>query len=283
MVLAQHNPTEKRSRTEMGAIKLVALDVDGTLLNQRHELTLRTRATLTRLAANGIHVVLASGKFFISLRDLVSDLGLVAPQITSGGSMVVLPQTGQVIHRAVIAKHAAIATLELADELGITMLIVRDDQIFANALNDDTDYLVSFGDPTPTLVTNLVDALEPAPTQLVAISTQQPLLARFRKAVLAKGLEGEIAIYGGLPCILDILNRKVSKGHALQLVMERLAIQPQEAMAFGDGDNDVSMFRVVGHSVAMGNASEMVKQAATEITESCDDEGVSNALVRFGL
>jgi Cof subfamily protein (haloacid dehalogenase superfamily) len=267
----------------MGTIKLVALDVDGTLLNHQHQLTTRTRETLTRLVAKDIHIVLATGKLFVSLREIISQLGLVAPQITSGGSIVVLPQTGEVIYRAVIPKHLSIPALELADELGVTTLIVCDDSIFAKNLNHDTDYLVSYGDPTPTLVPNLVDVLEPAPTQLVAVSTRKSLLETFHKAFLARGLGRELAIYGGLPCVLDILNPEVSKGRALQFVMERVGVQPEEAVALGDGENDTSMFRVVGHSVAMGNASVRVKQAATEVTESCDRDGLSKALGRLGL
>src|SRR5581483_3223577 len=131
----------------MRTIKLVALDVDGTLLNQQHQLTARTRETLIRLGERGIHIVLATGKLFVSLREITSQLGLVAPQITSGGAVVVMPQTGEIIYRAVIPKHLAIRALELADELGITVLVVRDDDFFAQALNDDTDYLVSYGDP----------------------------------------------------------------------------------------------------------------------------------------
>ncbi len=267
----------------MGTIKLVAIDVDGTLLNHQHQLMPRTRETLIRLVEKEIHIVLATGKLFVSLHRIISELGLVAPQITSGGAIVVMPQTGERVYRAVIPKHLAIRAIELADELGITILIVRDDDIFAQALNQDTDYLVSYGDPTPTLVPTLSDVLEPSPTQLVAVSMQRSLLEKFHQVFLTRGLGRELAIYGGLPCVLDILNPEVSKGHALRLVMERLGVQPEEALAFGDGDNDVSMFQVVEHSVAMGNAQARVKHAATQVTESCDQDGVSKALERLGL
>jgi Cof subfamily protein (haloacid dehalogenase superfamily) len=257
--------------------------VDGTLLNQHHQLTSRTRETLIRLIAKDIHIVLATGKLFVSLREIISQLGLVAPQITSGGAIVVMPHTGEVVYRAVIPKHLAIRALELADELGVTILIVRDDDIFARALNEDTDYLVGYGDPVPTLVPNLVDVLEPSPTQLVAVSMRKSLLERFHQATLTRGLARELALYGGLPCVLDILHPAVSKGRALQIVMERLDIRPEEAVALGDGENDISMFQVVGHSIAMGNANARVKQAAIQVTESCDQDGVSKALERLGL
>jgi hydroxymethylpyrimidine pyrophosphatase-like HAD family hydrolase len=112
---------------------------------------------------------------------------------------------------------------------------------------------------------------------------QRSLLDKFHQVFLTRGLGRELAIYGGLPCVLDVLNRQVSKGHTLRLVMERLGVQPEEALAFGDGENDISMFQVVGHSAAMGNAPAPVKAAATEVTDTCDGDGVSKALERLGL
>lgn len=261
--------------------KLVAIDVDGTLLNSRQQLTPRTAEALQAALDKGVHIVLATGKMYVGIQELVGKFGLQSPQITSGGA--VITQKGQEICRWSVARPLAEQVIQMCEEQGLTLIVLRDGLTFAAALNDDTNYMETYGDPHPIVVNPLVNCLEPEPTNLYMIAYQQD--ERFGEAVrlFEQTMGGQLSVKRSSPYFLEFVHRDASKGNALRVLAERLDIAPGDMVAIGDSHNDLSMFAYVGRAVAMGSSSAAIQQAAHEVTASNDEDGVAQAIERLIL
>lgn len=261
--------------------KLVALDVDGTLLNPQHQLSPRNAAALRALVAKGVHVVLSTGKMYVGIEGLVAELGLSSPQITSGGA--VITENGQLIQEWTVPKALAVEVIEMCEAMGLTAVVLRDGKTYAAAINADTDYMETYSDPHPIVVQPLTDGLEPEPTQIYMIAYRQD--ARFNEAVgiFEQKFGKQLSVKRSSPYYLEFIHPNASKGTALQFLSQRLQIDPTEMLAIGDSFNDLSMFATVGHSVAMGHSPAQVQAAATEVTATNGEDGVALALERLIL
>lgn len=258
--------------------KLVAIDVDHTLLNSRHELTERNRRIIRKLVDDGIYVVLVTGKSYVTVKGLMKSLGLVDPQITNDGSLVILPETEEVLYRRGVPKKLAEEVIGVAQEMGVTIVVVREARIFAAALNEDTDYMETYGDPTPIVVSDLSEYLDPSPTHLMVITYGKDALYEIAASTFQQRFGSKLNIVKSSPYFLEILHPEVSKGNALRFVAEYLQIPREEVVGFGDSQNDIGLLSYAGYAVAMGNSSEEVKRVADMITDTCDNDGVAKAL-----
>lgn len=261
--------------------QLVALDVDGTLFNSLHELPGGNKIALTQLVEKGIHICLSTGKSFRTVQNLVQELNLKSPQITSDGASIVDPTTKIPLFRYALSKDLVIEVVELLDELRATTIVVSEDTSFATAINDDVMYMCGYGDPTPSLVRDLVTCAEIEPTHLMVVAYQKDHLYDHVFRTLNSTFGNRLNIVKSSPYFLEILNPLASKGNALRTVLEYLGINKKDAICIGDGLNDISMFQNVGVAVAMGNSDEEVKNAASFVTETNDNLGVAKALDKF--
>ena len=261
--------------------QLVAIDVDGTLENPDHIITPRTAQALEAAQAAGVHIVLATGKMYIGITAYVERFGLNSPQITSGGA--VITQNGQTIYQQRIPRLLAERVIHLAQELGVTLVLLRDDQTFAAAINRDTDYMETYGDPHPIVVPNLLDALDPPPTQIYAIPYLQDALFSGSWKLFQHALGDYLGIRKSSPYYIEFVHPAVSKGAALQQLSTMLDIQPDAMLAIGDSYNDLSMFEYAGYAVAMGHSAAEVQAAADWVTQSNAEDGVALALERLIL
>jgi Cof subfamily protein (haloacid dehalogenase superfamily) len=264
--------------------KLVALDIDGTTLNSRHELTEATAEAIRETMARGIHVVLATGKQYVSAVDLVHQLGLTAPQITSNGSLISDPKNDSVIFREVISRTVAEQAIDIGAELGVTVILAADGKTYTTHINEDIDYILTYGDPYPELYPNLKDALSVMlPSFITAIAYKKDELYLHADQVYQERLGRDLHVHRSSPYFIDMVHPNVSKGSALRHVGDMLGILPAEMLVIGDSFNDLSMFQMAGLAIAMGHAPAEVKAAAHEITKTNDLDGVSHALRQFIL
>lgn len=258
--------------------KLVALDVDDTLLNSKHELSERNRETIKRLSLLDINFALATGRSFQGIKSIIDTLGLSSPQITNHGAIITLPSTSQTVFKKCIPKHLGHKVIRLADELNVTVVVVRENSIFAREHNVDTDYMQTYLDPEPTIVKELVETLEPEPTHLMIITYGNVDVYENVHRLITRQMGNHLNIYRTSPFFIEILHKNVTKGNALKMVASRLNIKKEEIISIGDSQNDVSMFSVSGLSIAMGNAITSVKEKTNLITADCDSDGVAKAL-----
>jgi len=263
--------------------KLVALDVDGTLLNSHHELTPAVAQAIREAQALGIHIVLATGKQYSAIMPLIEQLELTAPQITSHGALVTDPVQNVMLHQQCIPLEPGRKAIALGAELGVTMVIAGHGKTFAAAHNADIDYMLTYGDPVPQILSDLTLALEPAPTHLMALAYKRDALYAEAYQRFKTELDGQLSVSLSSPYYVEFLHPQASKGLALAAVCGQLDIDREYVLAVGDSFNDLSMFEFAGMAVAMDNAHSDVKKHANIVAPSNNDDGVAHMLRQFVL
>lgn len=262
----------------MSRTRLVALDVDGTLMSHAGVISPQVRAAVTALVEAGVHVVLATGRSAHSATEVARDLGLTTgPVVCSNGAVVARLDLehpdGYVVERAVTFDPGpALRTIAL--ELPDALFAVED---------VGRGFLISAPFPEGeisgehTLVP--FEQLTAAPATRVVIRAPGSTPEEFHALVERVGLH-EVSYAVGWSAWLDLTPGGVSKASALEEVRRELGVEPFETLAVGDGDNDLEMLRWAACGVAMGHASEKVRAVADEVTGTIDDDGALEILHR---
>ncbi len=258
--------------------KLVAIDVDGTLLNSKQELTERNRRIIHKLVDRAVHVVLVTGKAYVTAKDLMKSLRLVSPQITNDGSLVIVPGTEEILYRQGVPEELAEEVISVAEKMGVTIAVLHETRMCVTGLNEDTDYMATYNDPTPTVVSDLAECLDTPPTHLMVVAYGKDDLYELATSTFKRRFGSRLNVVRSSPYYLEFLHPEVSKGRSLAFVSEYLKIPRNETVGFGDGDNDISFLSYVGCAVAMGNSTEEVQRIADMVTDTCDRDGVAKAL-----
>lgn len=267
------------------SIKLIALDVDGTLVNSRQEVTPATVEALQAAADRGIHVVLATGRMLSECQALLNKLPMIRFAVTCTGTQSFDLKTGQSIaQRALTADQLRELCSHLWD-LDVMLQIFDDrDGLMHNdaaCLADAERFCDSelaaairgYHKPEADL-RSYVEAYE-GPTNKIhmffgSTADKQTALERMR------GLDYEFM--DSMFTDLEIMPPKVDKGVGLQDLAEHLHFTAAEVMAVGDGGNDAGMLQYAGLAVAMGNANDTVKAMAHRVTDDNDHDGVAKAV-----
>ena len=269
--------------------RLIALDLDGTLLNPKKELTEGNRRALLAAAGRGAHIVPTTGRFFEGMPEAVRSLPCIRYAITINGAQVQDRQTGEVLYRAEIPNRRAIEVMEQLDTLPV---------IYDCYMNDCGWMTRSFQQqaetftPDPYSIAMIRELRRPvdelkrflaehgADVQKIQLFTRDAALRAELLAHLAERFEA-LSVSSSVPNNVEINNIRANKGDALQKLAAHLGIPIANTMAFGDGLNDISMIRTAGLGVAMGNAVSEVLATADAVTASCDADGVAEGILRY--
>lgn len=258
--------------------RLIALDLDGTLLGQDHRLSPGAAAAVAACEARGARVVLATGRSYASAAPYARDLRLRDTQITLNGAVVAEPTTGALTARAKLSRaQVELVVAELSGR-GIPYSLFGRDLVYAERGTPGVPLLADYGEPPAIWLSRDELVGHPEPIKLLISSRPGPL-----DTELAAALGGHVDVVRTGELFFEFLPQGVSKGAALAELMARLGVAPEETLAIGDGENDMSMFAVAGRSVAMGQANAAVRAAATDLTASCAEGGVALALRRLVL
>jgi Cof subfamily protein (haloacid dehalogenase superfamily) len=263
--------------------QLVALDVDGTLLNSQHRLTSEAQDAIQQAKEHGAHVCLATGKLLISVHYLINALQLAGPQITCNGAALMNSESGEVITSWPIDSTTCQASLTAIREIAPDQAIAwyTANAIYTDSPPGDLDtILAAYHEPPLHHVARLDDQIPPA---LKLLMTGDPShLARLRDELTTR-LGNRATVMRTTADFVEIVSPHVSKGAALSALAQRLGIARANIVAIGDGENDLSLFEVAGVSIAMANAMPELKRHADAITASADEHGVAHALTGLGL
>lgn len=262
-------------------IALIAVDLDGTLLNSRHQLTPRTVEALRRAIAQGVQVVLATGKTRHSALEAIRRLDLQTPGVFLQGLIIANPD-GSIRRRHTLDESTVLSIADFARQRRVSMVAYSGDRILTERRTEYTDKLIAFHEPTPEEVTSLTDILDDHPVSKILLIDETSRIARHREVLTAQ-FEGRVTLVQALADMLEVLPPGASKGEGLRSVLDDLGIAPEHVMAIGDAENDVEMLRLAGLGVAVGNAMPPAKAAADVVVASNDADGVAEAVERFVL
>ncbi|HHX42588.1 MAG TPA: HAD family phosphatase [Chloroflexi bacterium] len=263
------------------ALRLIALDLDGTLLHEDLTISPRVRRSLACAASAGVRLTLASGRGYPAMRRWANELAITTPLICYQGAVVVDAATCQRIYQRTFGYDTvrAVVAFVRARDLSLT-LYVGDEIYVENKRHTDAFYDQWFGLPTHQ-VDDLLTALPGEPDKFLIVGEEDALDA-LRPAV-EDAFGDQLQIVRSHRYFLEGLAAGASKGQALAWLAGELGIAREETMAIGDSGNDRSMIAWAGLGVAMGNASEEAKAVADWIAPGIDEDGVAEAIERHCL
>lgn len=274
-------------------IRLLAIDLDGTLLNSRSEISPANRGALAAAAARGVQVVIVTGRRFHSARPFVAALPFPVTVISSNGARIGT-LSGEVYHRDFLPAAVACQVLEIAGQYRPYAAAIFDQATRGQVMMERTAvregplgwYLKT--NPDGLLqVENLAAGFAADPIQVMfggppaRIESAEPLLRTSAAAARVhltwtKYLDRDTSI-------LDVMNRGCSKGAALERWARRSGVRRREVMAIGDNYNDIEMLEFAGRPVVMQNCSDGLPRNGWFVTLSNDEDGVAHAIESFVL
>jgi Cof subfamily protein (haloacid dehalogenase superfamily) len=263
--------------------QLIALDVDGTLLNSQHSLPQDVRDAVLQAQERGAHVCLATGKLLNSVRDLIHALRLTSSQITCNGAALMDPATGEALRTWPLDSATRTASIGAVRRSAPDQAIAwyTTDAIYTDAAPGELDHiLAAYHEPPLHHVERLDGQLPPA---LKLLMTGDPANLVLLREELATQLAERATVMRTTADFVEIVAPGVSKGVALSALAHTLTIDPQNIVAIGDGENDQSLLEVAGVGIAMANAMPTLARRADAITASADESGVAHALTALGL
>ncbi|HWZ41971.1 MAG TPA: Cof-type HAD-IIB family hydrolase [Candidatus Saccharimonadales bacterium] len=273
------------------SIRLLAIDIDGTLLDQHFQISARNLAAIRAAHDAGIQILLATGRRHQFALPIAQELGVPVSIISSNGALV-RSSTGAVFHTDRLPAATAVKLILHMDEYRGHAVLTFDRQGQDALVLERTDELshsiarwIEKNSGHIRYVVPLEDALTEDPIQVMYCGG----VARMKAAqdhLAGFPFYGEITLlrtqydHRDL-CLLDILNRNCTKGHALRLWAEHHGIAPEQVMAIGDNYNDLEMLEFAGLPVIMGNAADDLKQRGWTVTASHTESGVAEAVERM--
>lgn len=262
-------------------IQLIAIDIDGTLLNSRHEISPRVRQAIKQATLQGIMIVPATGRCSNATQAIMSRLGIVSPGVFLQG-LLVLDANGRVLYEKTMEPQITRQVISFAKERELTPLIYSGSRIIVEARTPHADALIPYSEPVPEVISPLEGVPDKLPVHKLLLIDEPARITDARQD-LSKLLDGQASITQALPIAIEILPHGASKGAGFRHLLESLDIPPENTMAVGDGENDIEMIRIAGIGVAMGNAPAHVKAAADAVVDLSDKDGLAEALERFVL
>jgi len=269
-------------------IRLIAIDIDGTLLSTKVQLSEENRSALRRAHEAGIEIVLGTGRRHQHALPIAEKLGFDLCLISSNGAVTRSTQ-GELFHQDLLPLSTALKLSHLMSQYHEYMVVTFDREgkgaivcesrerlygVIQRWMEKNSPYIEYISPIEKALTTDPIQTMFCGPIDLSRVMLQKLESSDFRQAFTLLRTEYD---WRNL-CIIDLLNAGCSKGHALERWCNHRGIDRSQVMAIGDNYNDVDMLTFAGHPVIMQNASEELKQNGWMITRHCDEHGVAAAI-----
>jgi Cof subfamily protein (haloacid dehalogenase superfamily) len=270
------------------SIRLVAVDIDGTLLDSNFQITQPNLKALRTAHHAGVEIVLVTGRRHTFALPVAQELGFDLCLISSNGA-ITKSIGGELFHRDLLPAAAARRFCSVMDKFRKNIVLTFD--------REDKGALVMEGVEELTLSIrrwveknrDYIEFVQPAEAALTTDPVQAMVCGPIARMQVAEATLAESNLLSHVTvlktqydhrdlCILDVLNQGCSKGHALERWARHRGVKRQEIMAIGDNFNDVEMLEFAGNPVIMGNACEQLKRNGYKLTCSNDESGVARAL-----
>ena len=287
--------------------KLVALDLDGTMLNQYGAITQKTKETIQKVQEKGIEVIIASGRPIDSIKTIAKEIKSEKYFISGNGAIIYDIAKDEIIYENILKKQKTLEIIKICEENSIYYNLYTEKEIIAKSLQNNVLYYhkenTNKAEEDKThinIVENIYDYISQRDEKIVKITICDNNQAIFNsimrklkeideievlevshmsRKMIRQGTE-DIAIEY---FYTEISAKDVDKWNAIQFLQEKMDIKTEEIMAIGDNANDKKMLKNVGMGIAMGQSSETIKNIAKYTTKTNIEDGVSEALQRLML
>jgi Cof subfamily protein (haloacid dehalogenase superfamily) len=269
----------------MSSIRLLALDLDDTLLRTDLTISHRTRNVIKKAEAAGVTVVLASGRVPAAMERYIKFLGMHHKPgylICNNGTLIQESHAGAIIYEVGIEAEAALFAFDLADAEGFAVQIYDKDTMYVSRHNEYTSVDQKLTGLRQVVVEDFRELIRDGCHKLLVPG--DPVLLAPLQSLLNTYLGDDVTLFTSKPYFLEILPAHTDKGTALEKVAGFLGIPREETLAIGDSMNDEAMLRWAGLSVAMINGDERIKKFTTLVSDySNDDDGVAGIIEQYIL
>ena len=263
------------------AIKLIAIDLDDTLLDNRQQLSPRTLTVLKQAMRKGVAVTIATGRMFQSALPFATELGIELPLITYNGALIRQGDTGETLFHRPIEPELAQELADLFRQSNWYLQKYVDDRLYVAELDENARFYADYANVEAIPLGDAFFHMNEAPTKMLSMGEPAELAAI--SAELDTRYGGRLYLASSKKRYLEMVDARVNKGQALDFLAGRLGISQSEVMAIGDSMNDLDMIQYAGIGVAMGNANPTVRSAADYVTLGNAEDGVAVAVEKFAL
>uniref|UniRef100_A0A7S2ZAW7 Uncharacterized protein n=1 Tax=Rhodosorus marinus TaxID=101924 RepID=A0A7S2ZAW7_9RHOD len=279
-----------RLRSSDHGIEYVTCDVDGTLLNSKHNVDGAVANAVGRTLENGVKFVCATGKSRQgSLNSIGPDLekkireayGGEVPGVFLQG-LIVYGLDGKIVHERLLSSDMAQKLADASREHGVTVVAYSADRILCEEEDDETRKLKPYKEPTPEPIGRWEDVIGKLPIHKMMYLAPVADCERFRP-VLEKIVGDEAKITQAMRDMIEVLPPNASKGYGVERFLESFNADPAKLLAIGDAENDLEMLKLAKYGIAMGNGFDSVKEVADDIVLDNDNAGVAVALEKYVL
>ncbi|BBI32111.1 Cof-type HAD-IIB family hydrolase [Cohnella abietis] len=260
--------------------RLIAMDLDDTLLTDELTVSDTTRQALNDAIAKGAHLTIATGRMFDSAQKIARQVGLNVPIITYQGSLIKNLMDEEVLYERSVPTDVAQQLFEYCQAHGLHLQSYIADKLYVQA---DGEKIQNYAKQS-----NIPYTIEPDFSQIIKHEKQTKLLIIDEPARLDALLPELKALFGSKvhltkskPNYLEFMHPEGTKGHALRFLAAHYGIPMEETIAMGDAMNDHEMVAAAGLGVAMENAVPALKEIANFVTLSNNNDGVAHALQKF--
>lgn len=265
--------------------KLIALDMDGTLLNEEKIVTERTKKAIKAARDKGVTVVLATGRPIDGVTRYLEELDMYTDNdyvLSYNGGLVLKTKNKEVVCKLGLIGEDVKYLYELSKTLGVNIHAFSEKNGLVTPKNSKyTEVEASINNITVNEVN--FDNIENDESFIKIMMIDEPEILQRAVDNLPQEVYEKYTVVRSTPFFLEFLNKEVNKGVGVEMLAKHLGVKREEVITMGDAGNDLHMIEYAGMGIAMGNAFDEVKEAANYITDSNNEDGVAKAIEKFVL
>ena len=269
----------------MTPIRILAMDLDDTLLRSNLSISKRTKNAINRTMAAGVTIVLSSGRISYTMERFSRFLGLhekPAYIVSNNGALIQESHTGNIVHESRMDERTALAVCDLAEAEGFPVQMYDNDVMYISRRNEYSDRDQERTGIRQVVVENFRAMVKDGCHKLIIPG--DPALIPNMEKIIRTYMGDTITVFTSRPYFLEVLPKNTDKGTSLIRIAEILGVSAKETMAIGDSMNDEAMIRWAGIGVAMANSDERIKSIADVVTDyTNDDDGVAEVIEKYFL
>ena len=258
-------------------IRLIAIDLDGTLLNSKSRISVRNKEAIKKCLKSGIKVILSTGRSIFFVGKLIRELHLTDPQIAAGGAAVVDKNLNLLVTLK-IPKASCIEVIEMAREWEKGCAVqTTDGVLYYDREHPFLKYISAADEPLKKVKDLTSDYITENSLILTLTIDRNDSFNEY----LESNIGNDIKARRGGPYFLNVLNKKAGKVFGIKKILEITGIKQSQVLAIGDSENDLGVIRFAGTGVAMENSPWIVKKAADSVVSENDKDGVAEAIYKY--
>lgn len=265
--------------------RLLAVDLDGTLLNSDGVLTEKTIDSVRRLIDSGAVFTVSTGRSLQGVEGILNTIGVGGdmPVITYNGAMIIMYKSKRILFESALSLDDSMDIIKLGSRYGTNIMVWSKNILYSSRLNEEAYTYSAISGVTPRLLpqstAELLELLKDGATKILWYDDTEKITGYLNE--VGDHLKDSVNFHTSQPYFLEFVDSSSSKAKAMEKLTSLINIKREEMVAVGDGLNDLSMIEYAGLGIAMENGHGKVKERANEVTLSNDEDGVSAVIEKY--